>query len=336
MSALVTIQLVGWNSAQELPRTLEALRSVPRDSVVIRYIDNASNDASVALVRQMVSGAAVVELPENRGFAGAHNIGFSQCTTPFVLTLDPDVEVAWEGILKVLRAFDDPRVGAAQGKLYRSGNSENSEYSKYSELSENNKHNIIDSAGIVHTLTLNGRERGANEPDTGQFDTPASLLAVTGACGMYRMDALRQVAHRLGDAYEIFDADFFAYKEDVDLGWRLKRAGWRVAYMPAIVGVHRRTLGRRGYLGWGLRPRAIYARLASSRTRYSLRNYVWMLVKNMTLRDDLVHEIFIDARLFVFLVLSMLYPPLLSVWWEIVRGLPRMARKRHLRPSSSV
>ncbi len=309
-----------------LRQTLAALQRIPRDAVVIRYIDNASTDDSVALVRRMLPYADVIELTENKGFAGAHNVGFARCTTPLVLTLDPDVELNWQGIMRVLAAFDDPRVGAAQGKLYRSNPG-------------TARKRVIDSAGIVHTLALNGKERGANEEDGGQYDVPARLLAVTGACGVYRMEALREVAYGahspwLAGVKEIFDNDFFSYKEDVDLGWRLNNAGWKVLYVPIAVGVHRRTLGKRGVLGWGLHLTAIYMRLKSSRTRYSLRNYVWMLVKNITLTDDLKHEFFIDARLFAFFALSLLYPPLLSVWWETVRGLPRMLEKRTMYPTA--
>jgi len=307
MVAKLTIQVVGWNSADVLPKTLTTLSKIPRDAVVIRYIDNASADDSAALVRELLPHADVVELSDNKGFAGAHNVGFARCTTDYVLTHDPDLIIDWPGVKQLVAAFDDPQVGAVQGKLYRT------------------QEKIIDSAGIVHTLALNGRERGAGETDAGQFGKDTPLLAVTGACGLYRVSALLRVAE--GDG-QVFDEDFFAYKEDVDLGWRLNRAGWRVLYKPVFVGYHRRTLGRRGFIGWGLNPTGVWQRLQSARTRYSLRNWVWMIVKNVTFRQAVVHEIFVDARLAIFFVLSLLYWPLLPVWPEIIRGLPLMLEKR--------
>lgn len=307
MAAKLTIQVVGWNSADVLPETLAALSTIPREEAHIRYIDNGSRDISVRLVREKLPQAEVVKLTGNKGFSGAHNAGLASCVTPYVLTCDPDLVLNWAGVKELLSAFDDPAVGAAQGKLYRAVGK------------------IIDSAGIIQTLALNGKERGANEKDEGQFEEEAKILAATGACGLYRVAALRSVAH---SETEFFDEDFFAYKEDVDLGWRLNKAGWKIIYRPVLMGRHKRTLGQRGLFGWGIKPGIVYQRLKSPRTRLSLRNWVWMVVKNASLKQELAHELFIDLRLAVFFLFSLVYWPLLSVWLEILRGLPRMGDKR--------
>ncbi len=366
MPALITIQIVGWNSAQPLRDGVHILAAIPRDQAIIRYIDNASIDDSVVIVRQYLPLAEIIENKENIGFAAAHNLGFSKCTTPYVLMHDPDVQLNWAGIRGLLKAFDDPKIAAVQGKLMRV-----------------EPHNVIDSAGIVLTLALNGKERGAGEIDTGQYDGAAALIAVTGACGLYRLSAIKGIAHKqdkwvarqpldreLGverwatqperpapkqswvrgknsdefktglprtDAkhlvrgpagLEVFDNDFFAYKEDVDLGWRLKRAGWKSVYLPIAMGTHARTLGARGIMNWGINPKYIYNRLRSPRTRYSLRNYVWMLAKNVTWQQALVHGPFFLIRLLSFFLLSMTYIPLARVWWETLRVLPHMMSKR--------
>jgi GT2 family glycosyltransferase len=257
MQTSVTIQIVGWNSAKHLPQTVTALKAIPAEEVIIRYIDNASSDNSVSIVHDALPHADIIELGENKGFAGDHNIGFSMCTTPFVLTHDPDLTLHWPGMRRLLRLFDNPEVGALQGMLLRDGEASTP----------------IDSAGIVHTITLNGKERGAGEKNNGQYDKQEHVLAVTGACGLYRVAALRDVS----EEGEIFDADFFAYKEDVDLGWRLNRAGWKVMYYPVLMGHHHRTLGKRGFMNWGLNFTAVQNRLRSPRTYYSIRNYNWMI-----------------------------------------------------------
>lgn len=308
----LTIQMVTWNSARHLVWSLPALAQIPADAAEIRIIDNASTDDSLALIRKILPHAEVIQLPTNQGFAGAHNIGFARCRTPLVLTLDHDVQLEWSGIEKVLACFSNEKVGAAQGKLLRRDQVPGG-------------HAVIDSAGIMLTRALNGRERGANEADLGQFDEPAGLMAVTGACGLYRVSALRAVAHNLT---EFFDADFFAYKEDVDLGWRLRKAGYHIQYQPLVVGFHARTLGRRGWFNWGVNPVKILKRLRSRRTYYSLRNWLWMITKNSTLPEELKHEFYIDIRLLVFLLMSLVYWPLFPVWGEITRGLPKMRQKR--------
>lgn len=292
--ALLTIQVVGWNSAKVLAPALRALAALPSDEVVIRYLDNGSTDESVVLVRQSLPQAEVIELGMNTGFAHAHNVGFRRVTTPYVLIHNPDLVIAWEGIKKLLHAFTDPTVGSVQGKLLRQGK-------------------IIDSTGITLTRALNGADRGAGEEDRGQFEQQTDILAATGACALYRVAALKAVNY--------FDEDFFSYKEDVDVGWRMRKAQWRSVYVPVFIGYHQRQLR-----AW--RWSNFYARLKDRRTRYSLRNWVWMLVKNVTWQQAMAAELFIDARLLAWLGLSFLYPPLFTVWWEILHGLPRMLAKR--------
>lgn len=304
----LTIQIVGWNSAAVLPATLQSLSSIPREAVVIRYIDNASRDGSAGLVGRSLPQAEVICLPENQGFAGAHNRGLARCTTPYVLILNPDARLLWAGVEVLRQAFADEKVGAAQGKIYR-----------------DERRRILDSCGIIMTKALNGIDRGAGEIDTAQYNQAVDIAAVTGAAGLYRLAALRAIAH---GRTEIFDEDFFAYKEDVDVGWRLRRAGWRIVYWPFPVAIHTRAVGAATDNSWRAAPRALRRRLRDGRTFYSLRNWVWMLLKNLSWREELRAEVFIDARLLFFCGLSLLYWPLLRVWPAILRGAPKMLEKR--------
>jgi len=316
MDKKLTIQIVGWNSANVLESGLSALKTIPQDEVTIRYIDNGSNDESVSLVKKLLPQADIINLSENKGFSGAHNVGLKRCSTEYVLIHDPDVVIEWTGIKALIDEMDRKSdVGAVQGKLLR--------------REKINDASIIDSAGIELTLALNGRERGAYEVDRGQYNKKTAITAVTGSCALFRMTALRGVKH---GEFEYFDEKFFAYKEDVDLGWRLNNAGWKVMYIPVNVGVHRRTLGKRGFMNWGLNPSIVWGRLKSPRTRYSFRNWIWLIVKNASLKKELLHEIFIDIRIFVFVILSLFYWPLFSVWGEIWRGLPAMMEKRMNKP----
>lgn len=309
---MVTIQIVTWNSADVLPDTLAALKQVPPSQAVIRFIDNHSTDATRRLIAVALPGADVVALPHNIGFAAAHNLGFAKCTTPFVLTCDPDVAIAWNGIVELLELFGDDEVAAAQGKLVR-------------PQADAAARAVIDSAGIVRTFSLNGRERGAGELDLGQYNAPAIVDAVTGACGLYRLSALQKIAHH---GTEIFDEEFFAYKEDVDAGWRLQRAGFVSKYEPVLAGIHRRTLGAGSKHNWGGNPVSFYRRLMNVRTHYSLRNYMWLLMKNISGGELIIHDIAIAGRLLVFAFFTIFYPPLLMAWLQALQGLPSMVRKR--------
>jgi GT2 family glycosyltransferase len=309
----LTIQIVTWNSAAHLPATLAALKDMPLTLGMVRIIDNGSTDNSVALVQSMLPQADIIRLDRNMGFAHSHNLGFAKCSTEFVVTLDPDVQLNAQGLEEVLAVFENEKVASVQGKLYRL-------------KEEEDDRPVIDSAGIVHTATLNGKERGAGEADTGQFNAPEQILAVTGAFGIYRMAALHNVAFQ---KTQFFDEDFFAYKEDVDLGWRLQRAGYENWYEPVMVGVHARTLGKRGMLPWFLNPPQAVGRLRSPRTRYSIRNYVWMVIKNISWRQEIVCGLPIALRLLFIFIATVIFFPLFPVWFEIVERIPLMIHKRH-------
>jgi GT2 family glycosyltransferase len=363
----ITIQILGWNSAKELADTLRVLSEVPDSLADIVYIDNASTDNSIELVERLCPLAKIIRLQDNRGFSAGNNVGLRECDTPYVLLLNPDARLVWGGIEQLITEFEnDPKLGAAQGLLMREGdiavgsigNSlscvartaparpkvqaggradiNESRAARYvaklptATSRQLSKRGVIDSAGIVLTFALNGRDRGAGEEDAGQFDEEAPLTAVTGACGMYRMSALNDVAHEREGKKEYLDEDFFAYKEDVDLGWRLNNAGWKVKYFPVNVGVHARGLRQHGFMNWGLNPVRVYSRLTRKRTRYSVRNWVWLVVKNISAKQVVVHGGFISLRFLLLLFLSLLYFPLVTVWLEVLSGLPRMVGKRVL------
>ena len=96
---------------------------------------------------------------------------------------------------------------------------------------------VLDSCGQVLTpLLLRVRDRGYDGPAVGRFAEPATVLAACGAAMVYRRAALTAAAV----AGEVFPADFFAFWEDLDLGWRVSAAGWPVVYEPRAVAIHRR------------------------------------------------------------------------------------------------
>ena len=293
MNPKLTIQIVTWNSEKHLQKTLGALKDLPQALGVVRVIDNGSQDGTVACVKMLLPQADLVVLPHNIGFARAHNLGFAKCTTEFVMTHDPDVTFNPESLPELLNSFDDETVAAVQGKLYRVEQAPD-------------ERPIIDSAGIVHTATLNGRERGASEIDNGQYNATENVLAVTGAAGIFRITALEKIAYGGGNLPEVFDEDFFAYKEDVDLGWRLNRAGFVCRYEQAI------------------------RRIFSPRTRYSIRNYVWMLVKNISWKQEIAYGIPIAIRLAFMVAATVVFFPLFSIWLEVAEDIPTMIRKRSL------
>jgi hypothetical protein len=90
---------------------------------------------------------------------------------------------------------------------------------------------VLNSTGGVLTPTGHGADRGYLEVDRGQYDDALDVFAVCGAAAAFRTE--------LGRAAGWFDPWLFAYYEDLDLSWRLRRAGWAVRYVPAARVRHR-------------------------------------------------------------------------------------------------
>jgi GT2 family glycosyltransferase len=113
----------------------------------------------------------------------------------------------------------NPRAGGVAGRLVRPGGA------------------ILDSCGQVLTpLLLRVRDRGYGRIAGERYREAAAVLAACGAAMVYRRAALVDAAV----AGEVFPAEYFAFWEDLDLGWRVNNAGWRVLYEPRAVAVHRR------------------------------------------------------------------------------------------------
>ena len=95
---------------------------------------------------------------------------------------------------------------------------------------------MLDSTGIHFTASGRHFDRGSGENAAGRFEAEEPIAGTSGAAGFYRRAALEGARISTG----CFDADFFLYREDADLAWRLRKLGWRCLYVPSAVACHRR------------------------------------------------------------------------------------------------
>lgn len=274
-------------------------------NVPVLYVDNASSDESSAFVREAFPEVRVVSNGKNRGYSGGHNDGLKAVTdTDVAVVLNPDLILAPDFLEKGLEAFQAERVGAVAPLLLRA--------TKNKEQQTGN--DVVDAYGTVLLPSL----RVVN-----QFEgrrVPSSQFAVmswpqpwgfTGAAAFLRRTALRDVALH----GEVFDEDLFAYREDVDLSWRLHRRGWEIIGEPKARAVHVRA--------------ARSGNMKSDRiAQLSWRNYFLVLVKNVPMMSLLAHAPWIlledIARDLQMIVTPRLWPALP----ELVRLLPKFVRKR--------
>jgi GT2 family glycosyltransferase len=222
----VSIIVVAHNDEADLPLSVGsalAQRGVTTETLVV---DNDSSDGSRETVRR-VGGQRVrlLELPENIGFAAAMNLGIDASSGRYVLALNPDCRLEPD-FAAILAGRLDRRadIGSASGRLLRA---------EGAELSPTGR---LDSTGIYRTAAGRHFDRGSGEPGGGRYSVEEEVFGASGAAGFYRREALESARIMTG----VFDSDFFLYREDADLSWRLQNLGWKCLYVPEAVGYHRR------------------------------------------------------------------------------------------------
>ncbi len=239
----VAIVVVTWNSSAEIDACLaSAFAAQPAEVVVV---DNGSKDDTLARVRHNYPLARVLPQPKNVGFAAGCNLGIGVTTAPYLLMQNADAVLA-QDYLKLLVASlaRHPEAASAVGKL----------------VYEEGGKRYIDSAGItIRHYALCPLDRGLGEEDRGQYDKPEEIFGPSAAAALYRRSALEAVGP------EIFEASLFAYYEDVDLAWRLNRAGFTHRYEPSAIAFH----CRRGPAG---KPKRISEQAFVNRYRVFAKN----------------------------------------------------------------
>ncbi len=238
----VAVIIVTWNGRQQLRRCLDALRLQTYRDFLTVVVDNASRDGTVDLIRSEYPEVRLIENPRNVGFAAANNAGIRATTSPLVATLNNDTipDPTWLAAL-VDAADGDPTLGSVASKMISARDPE-----------------VVDSCGIALDPAGIAWDLLGGYPQR-LVDQPREVFGPCAGAALYRREMLDDVG--------LFDEDFFAYLEDVDLAWRARLRGWRSRLEPNAVVRHEHaaTLGDSSPL-----KRSLLAR-----------NKVWTIAKNL-------------------------------------------------------
>jgi GT2 family glycosyltransferase len=320
--AKISINIVAWNSLRFLPDCLKSIFSQTYKDFSVLVIDNASIDGSLDYVRKNWPEASTLRNFQNIGFSRAHNQGIKLARdAEYVLVANPDVILEPTFLEELIKAVDsDLQVGSAGGKLLKV-------YHGDPELKELIKTEIIDSAGIKILKSRRMVDRGEGEKDIGRYNKQEEVFGVSGALVLYRRKALEDV--KIRDEY--FDENFFAYKEDIDLAWRLRLRGRKAIYVPRALAYHFRGAPGKERQGLLRTIRRVRAR-SPLVSFYSYRNHFFVLVKNEYPSNFWRHILFIllyeskKKLYFFYFKPAIFWRAALSFW----RGLPRQLCKRKI------
>jgi len=209
----VAVLVLNWNGARVLGDCLASLSAVTYPRFTIWVVDNASTDDSVAENERRFPNVNWVKLKENKGFAGGNNAGLralEETIAPpdYVAFLNNDTEVQADFLDPLVRALRQlPEAGAVAPKILYAGSNR-----------------IWYGGGQVNLWTGYIGHKRLRAIDTDDIDEAEETDYLTGCCIAMPFP----LAKDLGG----FDENFSMYGEDVDLSLRLKRAGYRLYYVP--------------------------------------------------------------------------------------------------------
>jgi GT2 family glycosyltransferase len=289
---------------------------------------DARTPVEVVLVHTGATGAAPHVHPRVRtteagrpaGFCRAINAGIRATEGELVLVSNADLFLSGAYVDELAGFLERrPDAACAGGKIRRY------------DLARQRTTSVVDSTGIVVGRSRRAWDRGEGEPDVGLYDTEEEVFGLSGAGLLIRRTALE----RARVAGEYLDESFVAYKDDVDLAWRLRRLGLTCWYVPSAVGHHARTSRGLGGRVYAFAPLA-YHRNESTKPPFvrvrSLANQWLMLVKNEEAGDCLRDAPWILGREASVLAYSAVASPQIArdAVAAFVRALPGALWKREL------
>lgn len=200
----VSVAIPVKDGRRTLPRVLEGVAALDPAPAEVLVVDDGSRDGSGDLARER--GSRVVRFEENRGLAVARNRALVEVTTPYILFLDADVVPPRDILLSLLDGLDAPEVAGVGGR----------------------EGQVMDgSACDLWRTSFRPQSHGDTDRD--------DVWMLPGLCALYRRTALEEIGG--------FDETFRSYGEDVDVGIRLRAAGYRLAYRARAVVAHIRRDG---------------------------------------------------------------------------------------------
>lgn len=217
-TAVILVNYNGWKDTLEC---LDSLSQADDSDFKVYICDNGSPDGSVkkieSYIQKAVSGwkerMVLLDAQKNLGFAGGCNLAINKALgdgAEYFLLLNNDTIVDRRFIAPLITALDnDPRVGAAGGKIYYYGDRE---------------HIWAAGGGFINPFTALSRHFGLNQMDAPLNSKPRRLDYITGCLLMVRRDVIEKAG--------LLDEAYFLYYEESDWQMRMKESGYRSLYVP--------------------------------------------------------------------------------------------------------
>jgi GT2 family glycosyltransferase len=227
---MLSVLIVNWNTCELLRTCLHSIHKFPpSEPFEVIVVDNASSDGSAEMVQREFPQVVLVPSPTNSGYARGNNMAFAAAAGEWLLTLNPDTEImdsSLQGAIDLLRA--NPKMGCLGARLvHPDGRTQKSVRGWPTALGV-----LGDATGV-----------GAQFPESRlgsyrligfDYELQQAAPQPMGTFLLFRREALQDV----GDVRKPFDENFPIFFNEVDLLYRMHRAGWDCLYSPDVRVVH--------------------------------------------------------------------------------------------------
>ena len=210
----VAVVIPNYNGERWLPGVLESVAAQSIAPAEVLVVDDGSVDGSLALLAQRFPRVRVLALGRNGGFARAANAGVAAVAVEAVALVNTDVRLAPDWIERSAAALDAAPAAASVA----------------TKLVDLDDPALLYDAGDVLRRDGACEQRGRFERDGGRYDAPGDVFSACAGAALYRRSAVLAVGG--------FEERFGTYLEDVDLGLRLRLAGWTCRWEPRAVARH--------------------------------------------------------------------------------------------------
>ena len=257
----VSVVIPNFNGIAFLDSVLASLEGQTLNNFEVILVDNGSTDGSCSFVTANYPWVHLIELSENFGFCGAVNAGIRAAKAPYVLLLNNDTEVKEDFVEEMLAAIRRHKNAFSCGAL----------------MVQYHDRDKLDDVGNYYCALGWSFARGRGK-DIHAYETEDRIFSACAGAAIYRKKILEKIGY--------FDEEHFAYLEDTDIGYRARIYGYENWYAPKAIVYH---------VGSGTSG----SRYNQFKTRYSSRNNVYLIYKNMPLLQIILNLPFLVAGFLV-------------------------------------
>lgn len=248
----LSIIIPNYNGLRFLRKCLSSLAQQTFSDFEIVIVDNGSSDGSIDFITKHCPEVRLLALPQNTGFSKAANIGIRSSNTPYIMLLNNDTALAPDCIEHLMHCIEDvPYAFSAGARIVKASSS-----------------GLIDTGGDYYNIFGYAFCRGQGlKTDT----LPDRIYPVFTNCAcavIYRRSLLEKTG--------LFDERFFAYLEDVDIGFRARRLGLSNVHCPNAYVYH---------VGSGTTS----AKYTAFKVFHSAKNNILLCQKNLTFLQKFLH-----------------------------------------------